>query len=143
MSEEETRLEIRKVVQEEMAECFADLKRDVAELKASQSKQGDSLKRIESGLFGDRDLSITGLAEQIHYSYGYAKTNTETQLVTKGWETIKFVEGWNEAGNWKTLLDVIEKYKAAKVIMVFLGATNLLSIIAIFVSLTDLINRAK
>ena len=80
--------ELKKLVQQEIATCLGTLTWDVAELKRNMIENKHSLARIESGLFGDKELSVTGLAEKIEYSYNYAKRNIDSKIVERGEDAI-------------------------------------------------------
>ena len=131
--------DIKKIVQQEIADCFADLKKDVAELKENQLTQAASLGRIESGLFGDKDLSIVGLAEKIEVSYIYVKRNLETRIIDRAEISLKRFEWF--ADNEASFREIIEKYRIIKALFMFAGITGVVSFVNLISILLDLFTK--
>ena len=133
--------ELKKLVQQEIATCLGTLTWDVAELKRNMVETKHSLARIESGLFGDKELAVTGLAEKIEYSYNYAKKNIDSKIVERGEDAINNFEFYAE--NKNIIADMIKKYEGIKFILVLLGVSSLASLVNIIFVVVDIINKTR
>jgi hypothetical protein len=131
--------DIKRIVQREIADCFSELKKDVAELKANQVVQAASLRRIEAGLFGDRELSIVGLAEKIEVSYVYVKHNMESRIIDRAEVALSEFHWFAE--NKEMLTEITEKYKAIKLLFLLTGITGVVSFVNLIVILLDLFDK--
>lgn len=120
LTEKEVILIVKKE-NEEMFKCFNKLTSDLDTLKKGQ-------ERLERALLGDKDFEDRGLVSMVNYSYEYARRNVESELVERAEKALKKFSVYEENGFWKTLEEIVDKYKALKLLTALIIGSGIISV---------------
>lgn len=120
LTEKEVILIVKKE-NEEMFKCFNKLTSDLDTLKKGQ-------ERLERALLGDKDFEDKGLVSMVNYSYEYTRKNMESKLVERAEKALNKFTVYEENGFWKTLEEMVDKYKALKVLTALIIGSGIISV---------------
>ena len=120
LTEKEVILIVKKE-NEEMFKCFNKLTSDLDTLKKGQ-------ERLERALLGDKDFEDKGLVSMVNYSYEYTRKNMESKLVERAEKALNKFTAYEENGFWKILEEMVDKYKALKVLTALIIGSGIISV---------------
>lgn len=106
---------------EEMFKCFNKLTSDLDSLKKGQA-------RLERALLGDKEFEDKGLVSMVNFSYEYSRKNVESKLVERAEQALEKFNRYEKSGLWKTLEEIVEKYKAIKWLTALIVGSGIISV---------------
>lgn len=106
---------------EEMFRCFNKLTSDLDSLKKGQA-------RLERALLGDKEFEDKGLVSMVNFSYEYSRKNVESKLVERAEQALEKFNRYEKSGLWKTLEEIVEKYKAIKWLTALIVGSGIISV---------------
>lgn len=106
---------------EEMFRCFNKLTSDLDSLKKGQA-------RLERALLGDKEFEDKGLVSMVNFSYEYSRKNVESKLVERAEQALEKFNQYEKSGLWKTLEEIVEKYKAIKWLTALIVGSGIISV---------------
>ena len=106
---------------EEMFRCFNKLTSDLDSLKKGQA-------RLERALLGDKEFEDKGLVSMVNFSYEYSRKNMESKLVERAEQALEKFNRYEKSGLWKTLEEIVEKYKAIKWLTALIVGSGIISV---------------
>lgn len=108
-----TEQDIKRLVREEMKECFESIQSDVRDIKVA--------------LLGDEEYAHKGLVQQVKENTVYIERNRTLEVAPKGMKVIEWfdIEGANDKS--VCLDEVIKFYGNMKWLVGFLGLTGLIN----------------
>lgn len=138
-------MQIKKLIQEEIAECFKSLVEAQEEQGKAIEEQGTDIKEIKEALLGGNNKykKQKGLADMIQFSYDFAKSNIDNKFNDRTLIAVEHYEDWAEGKEgftkWDLLQQVIEDFVFSKRMKLFFGIGSWAGIVSLVMSLGGII----
>jgi hypothetical protein len=133
--------DIKVFIRQEIAECFSDIKRDIAEMKATNLLQSATLTRIENGLFGDGQFIKEGMTTKTDICYEYVKKNKDSKIIERAEQALDDFKFWKT--NQPIFQEILDRYKAMKWLFALMGISSIVGLLNIVAIIIDLLSKVN
>lgn len=118
-------MEIKKLIQEEIKQCFEEISSDV--------------KDIKKALLGDGVYQKTGLVSLVQRHEDYIDKSETLKIIERAQPALEWYESWSKEGIFKQIKDILDTYGKLKWFVGLIAGGSLAGIVSTILLLLDII----
>lgn len=120
-------MEIKKLIQQEIKQCFEELSSDV--------------KDIKKALLGDGIYSKTGLMARVESNEKYVEESRLLKIQERAVPALTWYESWEKEGVFARVVEVLDAYGKWKWFIGLIAGGSLAGIVSAVLTLIEIIKR--
>lgn len=126
VSETFTEMEIKKLIQQEIKQCFEELSSDVRDIKQA--------------LLGN-DYHKGGLVVMVQRHDDYIEKSEALHIIDRSKPALEWYEGWEKNKNFEKISEVLDAYSKGKWFVGLIAGGSLAGMISVAITVVELIKR--
>lgn len=120
-------MEIKKLIQREIKQCFEELSSDV--------------KDIKKALLGDGVYSKTGLVNLVQRHEDYIDKSETLKIIDRAQPALEWYESWNKEGIFRRIKEALDTYGRLKWFVGLIAGGSLAGIVSAVMMVIEIIKK--